>query len=328
MFKWGEYMVPGRKNVVRLATAAVLAMVVALPVWSATPTGSQDLAGFKKTDIGGPDTPGSVTVEADGTWTVKGSGNAFNGNTEDQLYFISKSVKGNGSMIVKEFEAAPEGNQYVGPMIRASLDANAAMAGAIASTTYVNFIHRTAADETAVRDDGNAAKFTLKHDPVTPQWMMIQRVGNSVQAFESSDGRLWEVVKPALNLPLNETAEFGLAVSSRASDVITAHVGDVQVLEGVTSVQGIEGAATDKVALITWLPMTSANLLGYNIYRGVKDATLDKMTLLNSSGPLTDPSYLDNAAAGTSLRDMSYVVAPVFKGADGTPFEGPAVRAR
>ena len=38
--------------------------------------------------------------------------------------------------------------------------------------------------------------------------------------------------------------------------------------------------------------------------------------------------YFDNSASTVPLKTLSYVVAPVFNGADGKPFEGPAVRAR
>jgi len=321
MFKWGEYMVPSHKHLVQFASAAALALAVAAPGWAAAPT-SQDLAGFQKTDVGGPDSPGSVTSDANGVWTVMGSGNQYQDNSADQFYFIYKAVKGDGSMRLKLIEQAQPGSQYVGPMVRATTDTGSVFAGDVMATGAVNWIWRSATDENATRINGDSSKFHF------PKWMMVQRVGNTVQGFESDDGRLWEKVNQTNDLPLDATALIGLALSSRSSDLITAHVSDVQLLEGVTSVTGLEGAATDKVALITWLPISNPNLLGYNVYRGAKGTTLDKMTLLNTSGPLADSSYLDQAAADAPLRSLSYVVAPVFKGTDGNPVEGPAVRAR
>jgi len=315
-------MVPSRRHVVRLASAAALALAVALPAWSAAPAPSQDLAGFQKADVGAPDSPGSVTAEADGVWTVNGSGNNYTGMTEDQFYFVYKPVKGDGSMILKLIEQAQPGSQYVGPMVRATTDAGSVFAADVMATGAVNWIYRPVTDDPAVRNDGISAKFHF------PKWMMVQRVGNSVQGFESDDGRLWDKVNQTDNVPLDATALIGLALSSRNSDLITAHVSNVQVLEGVTSVTGLEGAATDKVALITWLPISNPNLAGYNVYRGAKDSALDQMTLLNTSGPLSDPSYLDQSAADVPLRSLSYVVAPIFKASDGSTFEGPAVRAR
>jgi hypothetical protein len=127
---------------------------------------------------------------------------------------------------------------------------------------------------------------------------------------------------------LGPTALIGLVVSERGPGFLTTGIFDnVRLLPGVVSVQGTEAAATDKMALMTWQPIQNPNLVGYNVYRGARSASLDQMTLLTAA-PQPDAFYLDNAAPDTSLRDMSYVVAPVYKGADGNNFEGPAVRVR
>ncbi len=99
------------------------------------------------------------------------------------------------------------------------------------------------------------------------------------------------------------------------------------MLEGVVSVTGIESAATDTMVLVAWDPIASANLVGYNVYRGPKDADLAAMTLVTAT-PQTANSYFDNSASTTPLRNLSYAVVPVFMGADGKAFEGPGVRAR
>jgi len=287
---------------------------------AALPAGSQDLASFQKADVGGPDTPGSVTADAKGVWTVNGSGNQYQDNSADQFYFIYKAVNGDGSMQFKLLEQAQPGSQYVGPMVRATTDTGSVFAGDVMATGAVNWIYRTVTDENALRINGDSSKFRF------PKWMRVQRVGNSVQGFESDDGRLWDQVNETRDLPLEPTALIGLALSSRASDLITAHVSDVQVLEGIVSVTGVQSAATNNMALIAWDPISEA--VGYNVYRGAKGAALDKMTLLNTAGPATDPFYFDNSASDVPLKNLSFVVAPVFNGADGKPFEGPAVRAR
>jgi hypothetical protein len=310
--KGGYSGVSDRQGLLQVASIAVLTALLALPGSAAVPMG------FQEANIGPPDTNGSVVINSDGSWTVMGSGNQYDQNTADQLYYLYQSIKGDGSVQMRLIDQA-SGSQYIGPMIRASTDPGAPFAADVMSTSAVNWIHRTTADDTPVRDGGNTSKFAF------PKYMMAQRVGNSLQGFESSDGKLWDPVKPPLNLALGDTALFGVAVSSRSSDLITADIDSVRVLPGVVSVSGVEGAAADKMALITWLPISTA--VGYDIYRGAQGATLDKMTLLNTSAPVTDAFYLDTAASAASLRSLSYVVAPVFKGSDGKPFEGPAVRA-
>ncbi len=311
MSRWSHSRGSNRSDLRHLVSAAALVLLVALPGWAAAPTG------FQEANIGPPDTNGSVSVAGD-VWTVSGSGNQFDGNSADQLYFLYKSVKGDGSVQARMLGAGA-GSQYAGVMARASTDAGAPFAALIMSTSALNWIYRTAADDNATRQSGVSTQ-------TYPKQMMVQRVGNAIAGYTSEDGRLWQQIAGPLTLPLGDTAVLGLAVSSRSSDLTSVDFDSVQVQEGVVAVSGVESAATDKMALISWLPISTA--VGYNVYRGPKDASLDKMTLLTSATPQTDSFYFDTAASGTSLRDFSYVVAPVFKGADGKPFEGPAVRVR
>src|SRR5687768_8524277 len=115
------------KSLWQLASTATLALLVALPVMAAAPTG------FQEAQIGPPDTEGTTEINGD-VWSVTGSGNDFNGATEDQLYFVYKSVKGNGS-IQARLVGPESGGQYVGIMIRESVNPNSAMAGLIMSTS-------------------------------------------------------------------------------------------------------------------------------------------------------------------------------------------------
>jgi hypothetical protein len=274
--------------------------------------------GYSEENIGAPDEAGSVTVSGD-KWTVKGAGNDFNGATEDQLFFVYKNVRGDGSVQARLL--GPEvSNQYYGIMVRASLDANSPMAGLIESTSALNWFVRPAADEAAARTSGAAPE---KY----PQYMRVQRVGNRVTGFSSQDGKLWYVITASVELPdLGDTAPMGIAVSSRGSEATTANFDNVNVQEGVVTVYGWESAANDLAALMTWQQVPTA--VGYKVYRGPKAATgLDKLTLLTATAQ-TDTSYLDTAKGDVSFRDMTYAVSAIFKGADGKEFEGPAVRVR
>jgi hypothetical protein len=296
-------------------SAWAMAVTLAVSVSAAPPSG------YLEANIGAPDVEGSTTVDAKGVWTVNGAGNKFDGSTEDQLYFVYKPIKGNGIVQARLLRESSPGEQYVGTMIRASLDPNAAFAGTIHSTSALNWIYRSAPDEEGIRVSGVSPE-------AYPKRMMVQRVGNIVTGFTSADGRLWQQITAPLELPLEETAFFGLAVSSRdPSTLTTTELDEVQVLEGVYPVAGVQSAATENMVLATWQPISTA--VGYNVYRGPKDAaTMDKLTLLNTTGPQTATFFFDNTASDTPLSNLTYVVAPVFKGADGKNFEGPAVRIR
>jgi hypothetical protein len=274
-------------------------------------------SGFLEANIGAPDEPGSVEVDADGVWTVNGAGNDFNNQFEDQLYFVYKSIRGTGSVQARLLEQASPGSQYVGVMVRESIEANAPMASLIMSTSALNWITRPEADAEADRQSDVS-------EEEYPKFMRVQRVGNAITGFTSADGRLWQQITAPFELPLAETSVMGIAVSSRDPGTLTTALFDnVQVLEGVISVTGAEGAATDTMALLSWQPVATA--VGYNVYRG---ESLDQLKLVNTAGPQTDTFFFEQAAASTSLRNMRYAVGGVFKNADGTNMEGPLILVR
>jgi hypothetical protein len=299
-----------------LIAAAILMLFAALPGWAAAP------AGYLETDIGSPANKGSVTVDANGVWTVLGEGNRFEQVTADQLHFVYKSIKGNGSIIARNLEQSQPGSQYVGVMVRASLDANSVFVGGIMSTTSnaINFLRRLVTGELGTRDTVDTP------DPAYPKWMMLTRTGNVLQDFYSADGRIWLPLQPTVTLTLPETAVFGIAVSSRSAGVLTtAKLDNIAILEGVVPPTGVESAATKNLAFLAWDPITTAT--GYAIYRGVKDATPDKLTLIKTVAAPAE-YFVDDSVTTDAKKDLQYLITGVFKAADGKLFEGPAVRAR
>src|SRR5262249_20230257 len=123
-----------------------------------------------------------------------------------------------------------------------------------------------------------------------------------------------------------DTAAFGIAVSGRDAGVVTtAKMDNIAILEGVVPPTGVESAATKNLAFIAWDQIPAAT--GYAIYRGVKDATVDKLTLLKTVAAPAE-YFLDDSVTTDPKKDLQYVVVGVFKAADGKLFEGPAVRAR
>lgn len=181
------------RNLLRLASAATLALFLGVPAMAAVPNG------FQEANIGDPE-PGTVEV-ADGVWTVTGYGNDFNNQPEDQLYFIYQTIRGNGSVQARLLERG-SGSQYAGVMIRTSTDANAPMAGLIMSTSALNWMVRPQADENATRTSGVS-------EQTYPKQMMVQRVGNTVTGYISEDGKLWRQIAGPRELPLGDTAVMG-----------------------------------------------------------------------------------------------------------------------
>src|SRR5215212_1528988 len=136
------------------------ALTLSVPAMAAAP------AGYSEENIGAPDTAGSVTVAGD-KWTINGAGNDFEGATEDQLFFVYKNVRGDGSVQARLL-GPEQGGQYVGVMIRASLEPGAAYGSLIETTSTLAWIVRTTADEGGVRTSGVSPE---KY----PQYMRVQR---------------------------------------------------------------------------------------------------------------------------------------------------------
>jgi hypothetical protein len=305
----------GPKQLLQVASAATLALLVALPGWAAAP------AGYTALDIGDVGEPGTIEVGADGLWTVAGSGDMQDTTDQDAIFFVHKSLTGDGTIIARTVQQLRDGGTVKsGIVIRANDSPGSPYAGLVMPTSSLAWQYRA-------EQDGAAARVSSVGGSTFPQWTRLQRVGNTISGFLSDDGKLWRAHPSATRtIPLEQSALFGVMVSSRSPGTLTTvEFDNVQVLEGVVSVYGTESAATDKLVLLSWQPLAKAT--GYNVYRGAKDASLDKMTLVATQAP-ADSFYLDDKAADTPLRDMSYVVAPVFTGADGKPFEGPAVRVR
>jgi hypothetical protein len=319
MEKWRGFIARNRSTLPRLAAVAALALALALPANAAPP------AGYLEANIGAPSVSGSTTVteekiNGNNVWLLAGEGNRFDQVTADQLYFLHKLIRGNGSARGELQERSAGGSQYVGVMVRASLDPNAEIASLIFTTDELARIVRTEKDTLATRTNYGTATGTY------PKYMRIQRVGNQVQAFTSTDDRIWDPAFAPVTIPLAETAAIGIAVSSRSQGVVTtARFTKVAIEEGVVSVSGLESAATKNVAFFAWDVVAGA--VGYNIYRGEKGATADKFALLKTVAAPLD-FFLDESVTTVSKRDLSYVIAPVFNGADNKPFEGYAVRAR
>jgi hypothetical protein len=315
MYAWGDFISRNRSTFPPLAAVAALALTLAVPASAAAP------AGYLEANIGTPANNGTTTVGADGIWSISGEGNQFDGQTADVLYFVYKLVK-NGIVTGRLLGQSSPGRQYVGVMARASLDANSAFSAGIMSTTsgVVQYIRRPEAEAVATRSTGGAVP-----SYADGLYLLLSRVGNVVQTFTSNDGRIWAPVTPALTLPLGETAAIGFAVSGRDQGVVTtARFSNVLIQEGVL-LPNAESAATKNVAFFAWEPIAAAT--GYNIYRGPKDATPDKLTLLKTVAAASD-FFVDDSVTTESKRDFSYVIAGVYNGADNKPFEGPAVRMR
>jgi regulation of enolase protein 1 (concanavalin A-like superfamily) len=184
--------------------------------------GSAVPSGWDSDDIGRTGVSGSTTSSG-GTFTVKGGGADVWG-TADALHFASRQLTGDGEIVARV--AAISGSQpwtKVGVMIRQSLDAGAAQAFMLASTSKgFAFQRRTVTGGTSVNTAGGTG--------TAPRWVKLTRVGDLITASISTNGTTWTVVGKD-SFSMSGPVYVGLAVSSHdASRLATGTFDNVTVV--------------------------------------------------------------------------------------------------
>ncbi|MBC8105615.1 MAG: hypothetical protein H7Z14_03415, partial [Anaerolineae bacterium] len=164
-------------------------------------------SGWTAGDIGAPAVAGSSDFNG-ATWSVAGGGTDI-WNASDQFQFVSRSLEGDGAIIVR-VASITNTSQYAkaGVMIRNGTAANAAFADlVVTSSQSVTFQWRATA--------GASAQAIYVNGIVSaPIWLQINRTGSLFTASYSYDGALWLQAGTGQSISMNSTARAGLAVSA------------------------------------------------------------------------------------------------------------------
>jgi hypothetical protein len=198
----------------------------------ATPAATGALpAGWAQQDLGTVATAGAAGYAnvSNGTFVVSGSGAGI-GGTADGLNYVYKSVTGDATITARVTANTWTGGGYqkTGIMVRESLADNAiafSMTSGDGGVREARFGYRMATGGSMSFQTGNA--YTR-----TPSWFRLQRAGNTVTAYQSTDGRTWFAVGSPVTVSMAATYCIGLAVSSNSSNVNTATYDSVTVTSG------------------------------------------------------------------------------------------------
>ncbi|HEY7115635.1 MAG TPA: hypothetical protein VH475_03555 [Tepidisphaeraceae bacterium] len=144
--------------------------------------------GWVSQDIGSVYRTGSAACDADGRFMLTASGwGAWGGR--DSLYFAHRMLDGDGQIIahVSKLDMA-HGAVVAGVMMRQSLAPDALMAGAC--------LYPSGQVRLSRRPYGVAPEFK-DGDPVpdAAAWVRLARRGDEVSAFQSADGKFWQLVE-------------------------------------------------------------------------------------------------------------------------------------
>jgi regulation of enolase protein 1 (concanavalin A-like superfamily) len=273
-------------------------------------------------DIGDPKPPGVTDVKA-GVWSLMGGGKDIFGAT-DRFHYAYQPVRGDGT-ITARFLSVDGGNAEwakVGLMVRENVTPG---------SPNLNFpmtpghgLHATVRVSPGV---GTRSFNEVGPDPAPEPnlFMRLQRAGQDIAGFYSRDGYLWFPADfgPQTLPTLPEEALFGLAISSVSDgDTATGQLDQVSVQTGAMLPYGVQACGSNQSVLLEWRKLPNA--LGYRIYRGPKDAKPDQLLKLTADA-VAGTSFADTAAGLTNGTRVTYAIAAIFPGADGTPVEGPRV---
>jgi regulation of enolase protein 1 (concanavalin A-like superfamily) len=163
-------------------------------------------AGWASDAIGDPDIDGSAQYDR-GRWTVQGAGQNIWGSADE---FQFAHAAGDGDMVltarVDDVERT-HGWAKAGLMVRAGTGESAPFAG----------VFRTP-DNGVVFETRSASRSTPTQVSVAvpdgPVWVRLVRRANSFAAYYSTDGQRWTRIDVAQTVPMPNSVQVGLAVTS------------------------------------------------------------------------------------------------------------------
>lgn len=177
-------------------------------------------------DVGTVSLTGSASV-AGSIYTVVGAGDNVEGTT-DQGYFTYFPITNSADCTITARVVSQTNTNALataGVMIREGT-ANNVRRGYMAATpgNGFEFHYRAAAAATDAKVAGVAAQAL---------WVRLQRLGNVLSAFQSTDGQAWLQVGTNLDFPLGNEVLAGLAVSSQAEGTVaTAQIDNLTLAPG------------------------------------------------------------------------------------------------
>lgn len=200
-----------------LLAIAGAVMLMDIPTIAQVPSIAPRWSGY---DIGQATPAGSASVNGE-VLTIAGGGAGI-GGVADQFYFLEYAVNGDAQVIARVDSAANPSSE-VGVMIRAALKPGAASAATLLTGSGVAFERRRRAGTTSYATPGAAASRA-------PIWLRVDRNGNRVSSYTSTDGSTWTLVGSETRMMWDQTIYVGLAVSSNdPTQLATADFSNVLV---------------------------------------------------------------------------------------------------
>ncbi len=243
--------------------------------------------GWQFVHIGTATTPGIACYKAaTGSCSLKN----YLGHTSDAsdvLPFVYTSLTGNGTIVARVTSVSTDFNTSGGIMLRNSLDPNASFVYASGLDTRGTFnLYRSTA--------GQNQTYTIAQTLALPLWVKLERTGNTIKSYYSTDGTTWTLYRTFSNLSLNTTLYAGVTAFGGGS---TANLDNVSVSNGsVTTALPVELISVnaqlnpDKTVLLHWATATETNNRAFYVERSRDLLHFDTLAVVEGRGTVYAPS--------------------------------------
>ena len=275
----------------------------------------------------------TYSAAAEGTFTLRGAGQADPAGQADAFHFTYKLWEGDGEIIAhRQAGGAADGRAQAGLIIREELSASARYAGV--------WLQPSGGDSAG----GPVPVFQWRAAPGTPAmeagasggagwtWLKLARHGNVFTAYGKSDAGAWTPLGSPQILPLSSRVYVGLAALSGSEALLTAtfdHVGVTRADGGMGSPLAIIGSAAsadapdssqtyDGQLSTSWRAEGNGQWVSYDL------GTVKKITALSVSWfggadptgqPLQRIQAFDIQVTGTSALQWTTVFSGTSSGA-------------
>lgn len=258
-------------------------------------------------DIGNPLYAGSA-CESNGVYEMNAGGDNFWSSADDG-HFLATKVVGDGDIVIR-MNSVENANDWVkaGIMMRTSLDddsKNAFLGITPANGVQFQFRNTTGGSTNKAESKGLSA----------PIWLKMERIGDVITAYFSSDGITWIQVNGGNNpqtVVLGDTIWAGMAMTAHDNTQLASSEGEFLSLNFSSSIFPVEllsftGEKVSDGVFLQWESAQEEAFSHYNVTRSTDGQTYESIGRVEAQGDGVY-QYMDyNTLAPINLYRLSMV---------------------
>lgn len=258
-------------------------------------------------DLGSPFNPGSG-CESNGVYQLAGGGKDF-WSSKDEGHFLGTRVVGDGEIVIKmnSVEAIDDWTK-AGIMMRSSLDADSKNAFiCITPSNGVSFQYRKNTDDKTDKAQSSGLS--------APQWLKLERIGDVITGYFSSDGLNWIQVNGGNNpqtVVLGDTIWAGPAMTSHDDTQLATAEGEFLSMTFTSATFPVEllsfsGKRVEEGVVLQWESALEEAFSHYEVTRVDEQNVFRSVGRVEAQGTGVYQFIDTNPVSTTSLYRLSMV---------------------